>query len=202
VLAALERFHAQFADEPGIDGARLRRQVAPALADATWRGVVRELLREAAIARSGNWLHLPAHRAMLSERELATARQLEDDVVAGGIDPPWTRDLAAHRHIDDHEARRLLRKCVAQGRLHQVVPDLFYSGAAMQELTAKLGQLAGDGRAVTAAEFRDAIGIGRKRTIQILEFFDRVGYTRRVRDAHVLRKDSDWGGALGDSLAH
>jgi selenocysteine-specific elongation factor len=27
---------------------------------------------------------------------------------------------------------------------------------------------------------------------QILEFFDRVGYTRRVRDAHVLRGDSGW----------
>jgi len=31
--------------------------------------------------------------------------------------------------------------------------------------------------------------------IQILEFFDRVGYTRRVRDDHVLRGESarhDW----------
>jgi hypothetical protein len=25
-----------------------------------------------------------------------------------------------------------------------------------------------------------------------LEFFDRVGYTRRVRDAHRLRGDGDW----------
>ena len=27
----------------------------------------------------------------------------------------------------------------------------------------------------------------RKRAIQVLEFFDRVGFTRRVRDAHLLR---------------
>ena len=32
--------------------------------------------------------------------------------------------------------------------------------------------------------------LGRKRTIQILEFFDRVGHTRRIRDAHVLRGES------------
>jgi hypothetical protein len=31
------------------------------------------------------------------------------------------------------------------------------------------------------------IGGGRKVAIHILEFFDRIGYTRRVRDTHVLR---------------
>jgi selenocysteine-specific elongation factor len=45
---------------------------------------------------------------------------------------------------------------------------------------------------VEAARYRDAIGLGRKRAIQILEYFDRVGYTRRVRDAHVVRLDSGW----------
>ena len=34
---------------------------------------------------------------------------------------------------------------------------------------------------------RDVIGIGRNVVIEILEFFDRVGYTRRVGDAHRLR---------------
>ena len=39
-----------------------------------------------------------------------------------------------------------------------------------------------------AASLRDRIGTGRKLAIQILEFFDRVGYTRRVGDAHLLRQ--------------
>jgi selenocysteine-specific elongation factor len=43
---------------------------------------------------------------------------------------------------------------------------------------------------VGAAAFRDASGLGRKRAIQILEFFDRVGYTRFQRELHVLRPDS------------
>ena len=28
--------------------------------------------------------------------------------------------------------------------------------------------------------------------IQILEFFDRVGHTRRIRDTRVVRTDSSW----------
>ena len=38
-----------------------------------------------------------------------------------------------------------------------------------------------------AASLRDEIGGGRKVAIHILEFFDRIGYTRRVRDTHVSR---------------
>jgi selenocysteine-specific elongation factor len=41
--------------------------------------------------------------------------------------------------------------------------------------------------AITAAAFRDATGLGRKRAIQILEFFDRIAYLRRVGDVHLLR---------------
>ncbi len=56
--------------------------------------------------------------------------------------------------------------------------------------------------AVEARDFRDAVQLGRKRAIQILEFFDRVGYTRRVGDAHLLRPQARWtseGVATGDS---
>ena len=40
-----------------------------------------------------------------------------------------------------------------------------------------------------AADFRDATGLGRKRAIQILEYFDRIGLLRRVGDVHKLRTD-------------
>ena len=40
---------------------------------------------------------------------------------------------------------------------------------------------------VVWALFRDATGLGRKRAIQILEFFDRIGFLRRVGDTHLLR---------------
>jgi selenocysteine-specific elongation factor len=51
---------------------------------------------------------------------------------------------------------------------------------------------AAPGREVEARAFRDATDLGRKRAIQILEFFVRTGYTRRVRDAHMLRPDVQW----------
>lgn len=78
--------------------------------------------------------------------------------------------------------------------MFQVIKDLFYAPARMDELASLIAELAGQHSKaeVEAAAFRDATGLGRKRAIQILEFFDRIGYTRRVRDAHLLRPDVKW----------
>jgi selenocysteine-specific elongation factor len=81
------------------------------------------------------------------------------------------------------------------------VPDLFYHPeqlAALARLVVILagqsdaGGETGPAGAIGAAAFRDASGLGRKRAIQVLEFFDRVGYTRRIGDAHLLRPNAVW----------
>lgn len=65
------------------------------------------------------------------------------------------------------------------GGVAQVVKDLFYHRERVAELVALAVVLAGKPEGLNAAAFRDATGLGRKRAIQILEFFDRTGW--RVR---------------------
>ncbi len=86
--------------------------------------------------------------------------------------------------------RTLLRKLARRGEVHQVVRDLFYHREVVAELARLIAEVAArHGGSLDAATFRDASGLGRKRAIQILEFFDRVGYTRFHRDRHLLRID-------------
>jgi len=194
-LAILQAFHISEPDEPGIDSARLRRMVAPALADVFWRTLVDELVHEGTLARSGAWLHLPEHRVVLSEKESALLQTLMPLIVAGRFDPPWVRELSATVNAAEDAVRSTLRKATAHGELYQIVHDLFYARENVDELAATLGKLAQQNGAVEAGQYRDATGLGRKRAVQILEFFDRIGYTRRVRNTHVLRADSSWPGS-------
>jgi selenocysteine-specific elongation factor len=191
-LDTLRAFHLQYPDEPGIDRGRLRRMTAPAIGDAVWRALIDELIAAQTVQQSEFWLHLPEHRATLNERERELARQLQSGLAAGGFDPPWVRDLALAACADDEEVRRVLRKCTVQREVYQVVQDLFYHRDSIRELARQLRVLYEQRGAVEAAVYRDSIGLGRKRTIQVLEFFDRVGYTRRTPGGRVLRADSVW----------
>jgi selenocysteine-specific elongation factor len=192
VLAALGDFHAAAVDEPGPDAARLRRIAAPTTAPALWRALVEELITEGLVRRQGAWLQLPGHAASLSAREHEAAERLEPLLMAGGFDPPWVRDLAAQTGEPENRIRQLLLALGREGRAHQVVHDLFYPQATLSSLASILAVLVGQEGSIQASRFRDAISIGRKRAIQILEFFDRVGYTRRMGNERVLREGSGW----------
>nr|NOY04872.1 selenocysteine-specific translation factor [Gammaproteobacteria bacterium] len=106
------------------------------------------------------------------------------------FDPPWVRTLAAEENCLEADVRLLLRKLARLGVVHQVVRDLFYPAATLQRMAELLlGQAAGTS-VVQVAAFRDMLGIGRKRSVQILEYFDRIGLTRRVAEQRHIRADS------------
>ena len=198
VMETMLRFHEKYPDEPGINAARLRRMAWPGLVhsqhDKLWRALIEQLLADKQLSSSGAWLHLPSHSVQFTANEQALAEKLLPQLQDGRFDPPWVRDLANDSGTSEELVRQLLRKMARQGQLFQVVKDLFYTAANMDELASIIKTLADatPNGEVVAREFRDATGLGRKRAIQIIECFDRLGYTRRVRDAHVLRPDAQW----------
>jgi selenocysteine-specific elongation factor len=191
VLSALQQFHARMPDEQGPDAARLRRIAAPLLAEALWRALIDALVGERDVVRSGPWLHLPEHSVSLDAGEEALGAKLLPLIAQGRFDPPWVRDLASATHEPEDRVRQLLRKLARQGVVYQVVRDLFYHPDVVRELARLVASLAQEqGGELGASAFRDASGLGRKRAIQILEFFDRVGYTRFQRERRLVRADS------------
>jgi len=187
----LAEFHARSPDEQGPDAARLWRMAAPLVSDSVWRAAIDALVAEGTVARSGPWLHLPSHAVKLDAEDEALAARLMPLIAQGRFDPPWVRDLARETRQPEETVRALLRKLARLGMVYQVVRDLFYERDVVQTLARIVAQIAAEqGDAVSAAAFRDVTALGRKRAIQILEFFDRVGYTRFQRDRHLLRLDS------------
>jgi selenocysteine-specific elongation factor len=188
VLAGLADYHARHPDEAGPELWRLKRIVAPDAGDALWSGLTERLLAAGALARTGHSLHLPDHSVALSDADQRAAERLLAALEQGRFDPPWVRDLARQFALPEDAVRALLRKLARAGRVSQVVNDLFYHPAPL----AQLARIVADLPDTEAATFRDATGLGRKRAIQILEFFDRVGYTRRVRNSHLVRPNVSW----------
>ncbi len=187
-LAALQTFHEKQPDELGPDSARLRRLAAPRLPMPLWQALLARLAAAGQLVLHGAFVHLPAHGVQLSATETRIAQKVQAPLAAAGFEGAWARDLAKHAQEPEPLVRATLARLARRGDLHQTVKDLYYPPAAMQQLATLARQVAqanaGD---VLAAQFRDAANLGRKRAIQILEYFDRIGLTRRVGDVHKLR---------------
>lgn len=189
-LAALARFHEAQPDELGPDAARLRRLCAPRLAAPLWIELLQGLQRRGLLQQRGGFVHLPDHGARLTEVDERIAQAIAPMLASAGFEGAWVRDLAR----DAAQSEPLLRVAVARlarrAEVHQVVRDLFYDTPTMKRLATIARSIAAEQGAVTAATFRDATSLGRKRAIQVLEYFDRAGLLRRVGDEHRVRNDS------------
>ena len=83
--------------------------------------------------------------------------------------------------------RALFKRVARIGEAYPVAHDHYFTAEAVADLARRVAALNARDGCARAAPLRDEIGGGRKVAIHILEFFDRIGYTRRVRDTHVLR---------------
>jgi len=190
LLAALQRFHEEQPDELGPDRDRLRRYALPQLERPVFIALLEQALAARSIETSGPWLHRPDHRVRLSDTEECLKERLWPLLEAGQFDPPWVRDLARDLGVDETQMRNLLRKLARLGLLQQVVKDLFYPEFTIRQLAGHVLQLEAQSGVIRAAAFRDRIQLGRKRSIQLLEHFDRIGLTRRFGNERKVRQDS------------
>jgi selenocysteine-specific elongation factor len=187
LCTALAAEHERAPEMPGVERDRLRRLTLPTLARAAFDTLLGELLAAGEVAQSGAWLHLPAHRVQLAAADAGLWATLRPLLAAEPFNPPRVRDIARASGVAEGRVRELLR-CVARvGEVYPVAQDHFFLASAVAELARHVATLNAEAGAARAAPLRDRIGGGRKVAIHILEFFDRIGYTRRVRDTHVLR---------------
>ena len=186
VLTTLADEHARAPDSVGPARDRLRRMAVPSLDAATFTALADALKADGLLSQTGAWLHLPDHRVEVSTDDRAlfdrTVALLRD--AAEPNNPPRVRDLAKALTIDEALLRGLFVRLASRGEVYRVAHDHYFLPATVQSLARVVVEVAEAGGVAKAAPFRDRIGVGRKVAIQILEFFDRVGYTRRVGDDH------------------
>ncbi len=209
VLDTLAAYHQNATDEIGPDAARLRRLARLRMDDVHWRLLLDALVQEGSVAQSGAFVHLPEHGSQLAARDETLLQRLTPHLMEAGAQGAWVRDLAEHIGEPAANLRPAMARLARSGHLYQVVKDLYLDAATAARLAALVRQLALADKEpaeldqaevqrasnplpiLTVARFRDASGLGRKRAVQMLEFFDRIGLCRRVGDTHVLRLESE-----------
>ena len=102
--------------------------------------------------------------------------------------PPAVHEIAVAIGQDPKKTESFLVRAARLGLVVRVSPNRFFRPEALNRLREIAQTIAADSKdhAVTAPAFRDCTKIGRTVAIEILEYFDRIKFTRRVGDAHQI----------------
>ena len=190
VANAVAGHHADAADGRGLSLGRLRAAAGPELGGAPLDAAIDDLVASGAIVREGGRLRRADHRPALPPEDAALWDRIAPLLEADEGRPPSVPDLAAGLGIPARTLERVLVRAGRHGLAVQVSRNRFMTPATARRLAETAERVAAgspDGR-FTARAFRDATELGRNLTIEVLEFFDRFGFTRRVGDERTVLK--------------
>jgi len=188
VRKMLADFHQSTPLARGMEMESVRSQLPFSFSPKIFRAVTDKLVAEKVAIREDSTLRLPTHSVKLSEDEQGAAARLERLLLDGGFVPPEVKELEEKLKTPRKLLLDLLNVLESRGQVVRVSADLYLSSAALDNAkTALTNQLTARSE-ITAAGFRDLLGISRKTAIPLLEYFDRTGLTLRVGDVRKLRK--------------
>ena len=190
ILAFLETFHRERPRLHGANANDIRLGVARRVSASVVEHALASLLQRGAVARRGVTVRLPEHRVNLGANDERVWPRVAHALDPANGSPPSLRQAAERLKIDEAELGALLRRATNAGLVLPVTRTRFVPLAAVKALATHAESLAHrlpEGR-FTAAEYKNHARVGRNFAIELLEFFDRSGFTERLGDRRRVRR--------------
>ena len=188
LLESVRQAHQSQPMLPGIHQQELLRTSVPALSRETGLRVLKRLLSCGQLQRRGSIIALPGHTPTLAPEDELLWQRVRDALVPAGLCPPIVGELAEQLGLERESMLSFMQQLRLWGYVLDVAPNRFYLAESLDDL-AKVAQVlcreSADG-SFSAADYRDRAAIGRNLTIKVLEYLDRAGVTRYVRQRRVM----------------
>lgn len=180
LLERLAALHRDSPESPGLLIEELRQSwSAPAPAASA---VIAELKRSGRIVETDQRLALADHRPTIGGSDADLIHRMEGLFASRGFNPPQPAEIAAETSIPPQSVQRYLRILLEHRKLVRIDREMIFHAAAIQQARdAIVGHIREKGR-LDSVDFKYLVNTSRKYAIPLLDYFDRIGLTRRASD--------------------
>src|SRR5436190_6497062 len=192
LVSALGQVHAAQPDALGPSRAALFRRLRGEAPETALDAALAELQAASRVVRDGAVLRLSEHQPRLSREDERLWGQVQPLLEADELRPLRVRELAIELSLQPEPLTRFLKRVERFGRVAQIAPNRFFLPETVErlaEIARELAEASPESR-FTAAEFKDRSGIGRNLAIEVLEYLDKIGVTRRDGDARTVLRSA------------
>ncbi|MCU0913217.1 MAG: selenocysteine-specific translation elongation factor [Planctomycetes bacterium] len=203
VLDLVRAFHRQRPESPGIGREQLLSESArvgwasahadgtgmagpqqhglkPILRKDVFEAVVERLRADGQLADRKGFLAVPEHREQFKDAEQQLLQNVEALFQSHPFDPPAPSEIAVQMRVAPPQVQRVLRILGEQQRLVRVDQDLFFHAEAVATAQERLVSYIRENGGLESVKFKYLLDTSRKYAIPLLDYFDKIGVTRRV----------------------
>jgi selenocysteine-specific elongation factor len=188
IVAALAASHEAQPDALGLTRPALLTRLRAVAPEAALEAALDELAGGGRAVREGPVWRLPEHQPRLTRADERLWERVRPLLDVENLRPPRVREIASTLALEPEAVGRFLHRAERLGRVAKVADNRFFLPETLARL-AEIGRELAEGSpegTFTAATFKDRSGVGRNLTIQVLEYLDKMGATRRDGGARVV----------------
>jgi selenocysteine-specific elongation factor len=132
-------------------------------------------------------LALPEHREQFNNAEQQLLQNVETMFKSHPFDPPSLQEVADKARTTPPQVQRAIRILSEQQRLVRVEQDLYFHSEAVAAAREKLVAYIKERGGLESVQFKYVLDTSRKYAIPLLDYFDKIGLTRRVGYTRLLK---------------
>ena len=186
VLQSLLDFHEKHQDRPGIGPSQLSQRSLSRDDQVLFQPAIAALISAGAVRLEDGMLSASDFSASASGEDdtdwLAVAKSLRER----GRQVPSIGQLRSDCGLDSESFERCLQRALRERRLVRINRDRYAESSVLKEFADGVLHLTQDNSALAVAALRDHLGCGRNVLIDVLEYFDSIGFTRRMGSTRVV----------------
>jgi selenocysteine-specific elongation factor len=193
IVDTLGAWHQAQPDALGPSRPALIMQLRGTAPEAALDAALDALAGASRVVRQGPIWRLAEHQPRLTRSDERLWERVRPLLAAADLRAPRIRELAGALELEPEAAERFLSRAERLGRVARVADNRFFlpeTLARLAEIARELADSSPEGT-FTAATFKERCGIGRNVTIQILEYLDKMGATRRIGDTRIVLRGSE-----------
>jgi selenocysteine-specific elongation factor len=185
MLGALERYHEQSPASPGMTPDGL--QQASGVPARPFGALVAMLRARQAVIEAQGRLALPGHGSTLTPDEQRLLDAVAGVFEQGGAHPPAVAEVAAAIGRPEARVDWAVEALCQRQELVRVAPGILFHRSVVDQARERLvAHIRSAGR-LESVDFKYLLDTSRKYAIPLLDYFDRIGLTRRVGYTRYLR---------------
>jgi len=185
LLDLVRDFHRQRPESPGVAPEQLLTESA--IRKEVFDALIERLRSEGKLVERKGCLALPEHREQFNDAEQQLLQGVETLFKSHPFDPPGPQEVADRMRITPAQFQRALRILTEQQRLVRVEQDLYFHAEAVAAAREKLVAYIKENGGLESVKFKYILDTSRKYAIPLLDYFDKIGVTRRMGYTRLLK---------------
>ena len=188
LLKIISDFHRARPESPGVsteqfyEASQLRKDVFDSL--------VKLLISQGKLVERKHRLALSEHREKFSEDEQKLLTSVESLFMSRPFSPPQRQEVVELTATLPEKAEKILQILMEQERLVQVENNLLFHAEAIEKARQILVSFIKKEGKLESVKFKYLLDTTRKFAIPLLDYFDRIGVTRRVGYTRYLKTNN------------